>query len=273
MEGTLTGRHLVENDTERKEIGARIETLSAHLFGSHVGHRPENFPGLRDGEIGRGLDVIGGQLGRAGPFGETEVQDFHAALGRDHDVAGLQIAVDHASLVSGGQCARDLKREIDHAFDGGDVAFEKRVERSPLDELHGEEANASVFLDGVKDDDVRVIERGDGARFALEPREARRVGGERGGKHFDRDVATEPGVSRPIDFAHAAGTQGAQNLVVQQSESWAERHAGTRITRMFRPRGGGTAKVERRFLRSGLGHLLLDLLELRRVGAQPGLHR
>ena len=42
------------------------------------------------------------------------------------------------------------------------------LERFPTHELHGDEVNPVVFLDGVHRDDVRVIERGDRFRFALE---------------------------------------------------------------------------------------------------------
>ena len=36
-------------------------------------------------------------------FGETEVQHFHAAVVGDHDVAGLEVSVNHALRVRGGQ--------------------------------------------------------------------------------------------------------------------------------------------------------------------------
>ena len=51
----------------------------------------------------------------------------------------------------------------------------QRVERSPFDELQGQERNAVRFLDRVDGDDVGVIEGGDRARLALEPLTAVRV--------------------------------------------------------------------------------------------------
>ena len=61
------------------------------------------------------------------------------------------------------------------------------------------------LLEAVHLRDVRVTQRGQDFGFALETRETTGIGGERRGKHFDRDVAIEPGIASPIDLAHAAG--------------------------------------------------------------------
>ena len=61
--------------------------------------------------------------------------------------------------------------------------------------------------------DVRVIQRGEHLRLALEAREAIGVGGERVGEDLQRDVATELRVARAIDLAHAAGADRGDDLV------------------------------------------------------------
>ena len=58
--------------------------------------------------------------------------------------------------------------------------------------------------------DVRMVERRERLRFALEAREPLRIGGERGRQDLDRDVAIELGIARAIDLAHAAGADGAR---------------------------------------------------------------
>ena len=45
-EGRDARRHLVQHDAERKQIGASVEFLAAHLFRRHVGHGPIVLPGL-----------------------------------------------------------------------------------------------------------------------------------------------------------------------------------------------------------------------------------
>ena len=50
-------------------------------------------------------------------------------------------------------------------------------------------------------------ERGDGLGFALEPREGRRVRGERVRQDLDRDVAIQLRVARAVHLAHPAGAE------------------------------------------------------------------
>jgi hypothetical protein len=52
-----------------------------------------------------------------------------------------------------------------------------------------------------------VVERGDGAGFALEALQPFRVRCDVGGKDLDRDVAPQPRVARPVHLAHAAGAE------------------------------------------------------------------
>jgi len=47
--------------------------------------------------------------------------------------------------------------------------------------------------------------RSGGVRFLLESVEAIGISRKCDGQHFDRDVAAQPWVARPVDLAHAAG--------------------------------------------------------------------
>ncbi len=80
------------------------------------------------------------------------------------------------------------------------------VERAALDELHHEDvAAALVVLDDVEQrDDVRVADRGGGARFAQHAHAVFGVAREIGHEHLDRDVAIEPLVARAPHLAHRA---------------------------------------------------------------------
>ena len=49
-----------------------------------------------------------------------------------------------------------------------------------------------------------MIERGEGLRLALEPRETIGIRGERVRQDLDRDLATERRVRRPVHLAHSA---------------------------------------------------------------------
>ena len=76
-----------------------------------------------------------------------------------------------------------------------------------LDELHDEGVDAVGVFEAVNDRDVRMVQRGEDFRFALESGHPFRVSRERLGQDLDGDVAIEPRVARPIHFAHAAGAE------------------------------------------------------------------
>jgi hypothetical protein len=70
-----------------------------------------------------------------------------------------------------------------------------------------------------------MIETRNGARLALEAREA--IGARRDGlrQHLDRDFASETRVARAIDLAHAPGSERAGDLVGAELCSLGEGHS------------------------------------------------
>ena len=56
-------------------------------------------------------------------------------------------------------------------------------------------------------------EDGGGLGFALKATTGARVGRQPSRQHLHRDFATEPGVSCPIDLAHAARPEWSENFV------------------------------------------------------------
>jgi hypothetical protein len=69
------------------------------------------------------------------------------------------------------------------------------------------------FLDPVDGGDVGMVERREQLRFACEPCDA--IGILRDGRRQDLegDLASQPGVARPIDLTHPAGAERRQDLV------------------------------------------------------------
>ena len=78
--------HLVENDSQRPEIGAPICLLTDRLFRRHVGGSSENRGRL-------------GEFGAIGKLRQTEVHNFDRALRCDHQVGTLDVAVDDVLLM------------------------------------------------------------------------------------------------------------------------------------------------------------------------------
>ena len=64
-----------------------------------------------------------------------------------------------------------------------------------------------------------MIERGEHLRFTAEAGDALGIVGERRGQDLQRDVTSELGVLCSVDFTHAAGTDGLQDLVQSRALS------------------------------------------------------
>ena len=62
-------------------------------------------------------------------------------------------------------------------------------------------------------ENVWMVQCGGGARFLLESVEAIDIGRKRDGQHFDRDVASQSRIARPVDLAHAAGFDGREDFI------------------------------------------------------------
>ena len=101
-----------------------------------------------------------------------------------------------------------------------------------FDELHNERA----AFKAVDLRDVRMIQRGEGLRLALEPRKAVAVARESVRQHLNRDVASEPGIPRAVDFTHAALSNGAEDFVGAETSSGEDWHGRGRLYSPAAPR-------------------------------------
>jgi len=74
-----------------------------------------------------------------------------------------------------------------------------------------------------------MIQRRQHVRFALEPRHALGVTGQRLRQNFDGDIAAEPGIVSAVDLAHAASADGREDFVGAQSSTGGQLHEGQTI--------------------------------------------
>jgi hypothetical protein len=213
LERALARDHLVEENAERKDIGARIGRLARRLFRCHVAGRAQN-PAFT-GEIGTRSDRRRRAIGcRRHDLGETEVEHLDDPVVLQHHVRGLEVAVRDTL----GVC-------VPHGIGDRDGEIEKRCERitacrhpfgqrMALEKLHRQKRVAVGFFDRVDGDDVRMAKRRHGLRFTLEALPAIGILCHLRRQDLERDLALEPGIEGAIDLAHAAGADGRQDLVV-----------------------------------------------------------
>ena len=118
---------------------------------------------------------------------EPEVGELHGAVGREEDVLGLQVAVHDALRVG------VLEREQGLAHDLGGlrgrepaVGVEEVAHGPAVHVLHHHVVDAVDGAPVVDGDDVRVVQRGGGARLAAEPVDEPRIARQRAVQDLDR---------------------------------------------------------------------------------------
>ena len=111
-------------------------------------------------------------------LGEAEVEHLDGAVFAHFDIGRFQIAVDDPVLVRGFERIGDLLR-YRQRFGQRDRATRDAIgERRSFDQLHHEGGRAIRVMDAVDLGDVRVVERGEQLRFALEAGETLGIRGQ-----------------------------------------------------------------------------------------------
>ena len=151
-----------------------VDRLTADLLGRHVAHRAQDDAEARQGVRG-GRRLVG--AGRTSQFRHTEVQDLHAAIAREEQVLGLQVAMDDATLVRGGESPGDLHGEVDGLPLWHGAAPEPAAERLAFEQLRDDVGHAVLTADVVDDQEIGMVERAGGPGLRLESLDALRVRG------------------------------------------------------------------------------------------------
>ena len=81
-----------------------------------------------------------------------------------------------------------------------------------------------VVLDRMNRDDVGMVQSRDRAGLALEPFAPLGIGRKGGRQNLDGDFTAQARIARPVDFAHSARTDGADDFVRTESTAGAQRH-------------------------------------------------
>ena len=197
--GAPAGQQLVEHHAQGVDVARRGQGFAARLFGTGVvgGHEAAGGNG-RDG--GRA-----GQL-RADQFRDAEVDQLGYAVDPDHDVADLEVAVDHHMLVGEVHRFADLPEQGDALGEAVPVMVAVGVDRLAVDELHHEVGQAVFRAASVEQGgDVLVLaEHGQDLHLGAEtPQQL--FGGHGATEQLDRDLLVELRLAHgEIDVAHAA---------------------------------------------------------------------
>ena len=258
-EGDLSGEEEVGDAAEGVDVGAAVElAVGAELLGCHVHGATDGMGGGQDGgEVLGDAEVAdddaGAGLSEELVAGEAVLGVVLGLLAEDHEVVGLEVAVEVALLVDVGESADDAAEDAeDDEFGERAVALEERpCGQASGNVLHDEEQSVVGGDDVVAVEDIGMAEEGHRVGLVLE------VGGLCGGlvdvaaDDLDGDMAAEALLERQVDGAHPTAAQNGQKAVsgqVHLALRQAQRLARQRSVRAgqhlgARSRLGGSCRV------------------------------
>jgi len=103
------------------------------------------------------------------------------------------------------------------------------LKRLAFEQLHDEELLPLVFSHVVNRADMRIVQHGCRACFALEPLLRTRFCDETRRQNLDGDVSFETRVGRPVNLAHPAGAQRCPDFIGAKLCAWSKRHKWPRL--------------------------------------------
>ena len=185
----------------------------------------------------------------------------------DHDVRGLQVAVDDAGIVRLDEAGHDCARDAQHGgHEERPFPLEHRRQVLPVDVRHRDVLDAADLAEIVDADDVLVGHLTSEQQFTLEsPLHLgghARIGHHIRPDHLDRDCDAELGIPGLIDGAHTAHTERANDVITRAENlsglqrpsdgrsdigAWQHRRRVVAVCWRRRPVGPDARETSRRF--------------------------
>ena len=244
LKRALTGQHLVEDPAEGEDVGARIDGLTLQLLGRHVAERSQHDASLRPGR-GRGEVRKGAGFFLLRQLRQAEVEDLDPPVFRDEEVLGLQIAMHDSLLVCRAEAVGDLKRVVDGLLRREAASCQSRAQRLAFEKLLHDVGRIVVTADVVDGRDVGVVQDARRPSLLLEAAQALGVGRKGRRQDFDRHVAPQPRVPRPVHLPHPARTNRRQDLVGPQTAARGDRHSSITRSPAFARRRASAGRPDR----------------------------
>ncbi len=209
-ERAAPGAHLEQDRPERVQIGARVDPRALHLLGRQVrdgsGDAERHARGRRERRIERVDQHVR----------EPEVQDLGPAARSDHDVAGLEIAMDDPLLVRGLERLGDPGRDRARAALGQRPRAQELRERLPRHQLEHQEVDAVLAVEIEQGRDVGMEEPRQRARLEPEPPAQPLVAQRVVADHLEGDLALEAGIDGAVHLAHPTFPEAFDDLIAAQ---------------------------------------------------------
>ena len=145
-------------------------------------------------------------------LGQAEIEDLHLAAAVDHDVAGLDVAMDDLPALGGGHAVGDLRGDVHDLIQGERLQLQQLVEGDAVDVLHDDVFPVVLLGDLIDGADVGVVQPRRRLGFAQETGFRIAVADGVGADALDGHIPAQPDVLGQEDLAHAALAQRAHDL-------------------------------------------------------------
>src|SRR5258708_13874795 len=137
--------------------------------------------------------------------------------------------MNDSSTMGSLQRTGDLSSQLEHLLYRQRLAIHVLLERLAFEQLHDEELLPLVFSHVVNRADMRIVQRGCRACFALEPLLRTGFCDETRRQNLDGYVSSETRVGRPVNLAHPAGPQKCPDFIGSKFCACTDRHTGPRL--------------------------------------------
>ena len=158
----------------------------------------------------------GSPLATRRPGGQTGVQQFGVPAPADLDVRRSDVEMQHALGVCGADRLGKLDAEVEGPADIERAPSLQLIEGLPRHELEHEEQLRRAVGDLEQRGDVRVRDRGGGARVPQEPGPRKRVRSHPFGGVLDEHGSADHGVAGSERRAESAGADPFEEVVVTE---------------------------------------------------------
>ena len=130
----------------------------------------------------------------------------------------------HAAEMRSIERIRNLHPVLENLLQRQRPFFQPLRQRLSFDALHHQITDAVLTAHIVQHANVRMVQAGNGFRFALKSLLAHRIGGKLSWQNLHRHIALQPRIPRSVHFTHPARTERVQDLVGSQPNTTGECH-------------------------------------------------
>jgi hypothetical protein len=147
-------------------------------------------------------------------LGQTEIENLDHAGRCDLDICRFEIAMDDPFVVRGRKCIGDLPSDREGFLNPRAAFLQALCQRQSLHQFEHERRRGAGVFNSVNSGYVRMIERCQDTRLALESREPLWMRREGVRQDFDRDIAPEARVVCAVHLTHSASAKRRNHVVV-----------------------------------------------------------